>query len=354
MLNLRIVRGPLLQPENEAILSEYNRHTSSEIPAQEFLHWIQKSPEGPAWHAILETENAEIVGHQCLIPFRGSYGGKRFVAAKSEYTFLREEYRATRIRGFKRSVRPIHLVAANQLLQHCQSEGWGPFLISTLPALHRWARSVGCQPTNFSVRECLLVLRPWSAARKTPNLLGWQRAVLSLTGIVQQIGWSPILFSSSHPSYVRSVRLNDRALPNNNGSLSFFEDQDSLGWRYSKDQYERLALGANGEQYLIIKEGFSGGYLRVCQWRLGSDQPSLPLITSLVRRAQEQKALGVRWAVYGDNESAKKLVQRMLRFGFLCARRRRIVLIHAKEKDLLVPEHWNLSDAMFSFHTYTS
>ena len=354
MLNLRIVRGPLPQRENETILCEYNRHTSSEIPAQEFLHWIQNSPEGPAWHVILETEDAEIVGHQCLIPFLGSYNGRRFVAAKSEYTFLREEYRATQIRGFKRSARPIHLIAANQLLQHCQSEGWGPFLISTFPALHRWARSVGCQPTNFPVWECLLVLRPWRAAKMTPNLFGWQRALLSLTGIVQQIGWSPILFLSSHPPYVRSVRLNDRALPKNNDSLSFFEDQDSLGWRYSKGQYERLALGANGEQYLILKKGFNGGYLRVCQWRLGPGQPSLPLIISLVRRAQEQKALGVRWAVYGDDEAAKKLAQRMLRLGFLCAHRMRTVLIHTKEKDLLAPERWNLNDAMFSFHTYTS
>ncbi len=68
MLNLRIVRGPLQEHENEAILSEYNRLAKAVIPMNEFVHWVQKTPLGPAWHALLETDEKRIVGHTSLIP----------------------------------------------------------------------------------------------------------------------------------------------------------------------------------------------------------------------------------------------------------------------------------------------
>jgi hypothetical protein len=99
LANLRLVRGPLSARKNYTILAQYNELSLSRIAIGEFLHWIQNSPAGPAWHALVETDDGEIVGHTCLIPFHGRCDGKRIVAAKSEYGFIREEYRSARIRG---------------------------------------------------------------------------------------------------------------------------------------------------------------------------------------------------------------------------------------------------------------
>jgi hypothetical protein len=345
MLNLRLARGPLEQNENESILREYNRLTSSQIPMPEYLHWIQDCPEGPAWHAILETDDAKIVGHTALIPLRGACDGSGMVPAKAEYAFILEEFRATKIRGMEQLTRLNSLTLIDQLFRHCQSEGWGPLLISTSAAVHRLYRSVGCYPTNFPVWECLLVLRPWKAAWETPNISRLQRAAVFCAGAFQRIMWSPASIFSSRSTGIRAVCIGDGALPKDNNSLSFFGDQDSLRWRYLEGQYERLALDAEGREYVIVKKGSTGRYLRVCQWRLDSGQPSFTLIARLVRMAQEEKALGVRWAFYSDDEAAK----RMRRFAFLCARRQRTLLICTKDQNFLSHESWNLTDGLFSF-----
>src|SRR5271166_5179158 len=145
MLNLRMLRGPLTRTENSAILEQYNRLTTARIPIEEFEHWVQNGPEGPAWHAILETDERQIVGHTSFLPFRSNGNGKKMTPAKSEYTFLREEFRATRIRGFEKSGKPTWLIFADQLHKRCTSEGWGPLFVSTTPVLHRFFASIGCQ-----------------------------------------------------------------------------------------------------------------------------------------------------------------------------------------------------------------
>ncbi|GAC1684533.1 MAG: hypothetical protein PVS2B2_23540 [Candidatus Acidiferrum sp.] len=349
MLNLRLARGPLVQSENEAILGEYNRLTSSQIPMQEFLRWIQSGPEGPAWHAILQSDEGEIVGHTSLIPLRGNWNGKRIVPAFSEYSYIREEFRTKKIRGFEELTRLKNVTLIDKLFRHCQSLGWGPLLISTSAAVHRLYRSVGCYPTNFPVWECLLVLRPWKAAVGTPNLSGSQRAVVFLGGVCQRMVWSPTAFFPSRSNGIRSVSTSDDALPNETNSLSFFVDQDSLRWRYLEGQYERLLLDVEGREYAIVKKGSTDRYLRVCQWRLNSGQPSLALITHLIQMAQKQRALGVRWSVYGDDAASKAFISRVRWYGFLCAQRVRTLLICTKDEELLAPENWNLTDAMFSF-----
>jgi hypothetical protein len=349
MLNLRLVKGPLEQNENEIILKEYNRLTSSQIPIQEFLHWIQDGPEGPAWHAILETDDGEIAGHTSLIPLRGICEGKRIVPAKSEYSYIREEFRATKIRGFEQLTRLNNLTLIDQLFRHCQSAGWGPLLISTTAAVHRLYRSVRCYPTNFPLWECLLVLRPWRAALKTPNLSRLQRVLLFSVGAFQRIVWSPATFFSSRSVGIRSACVGDGALPNDSNSLSFFGNRDSLRWRYMEGRYERLALDAEGREYVIVKKGSADRYLRVCQWRLDSGQPSFSLVSRLVQLAQEEGALGVRWAVYGDDKAARIFTRRMRRVGLLCMRRERTLLICTTDQKFLAPENWDLTDALFSF-----
>jgi hypothetical protein len=349
-LNLRIVRGPLLPRENVGILSEYNRLKASQIPLHEFLNWIQNSPEGPAWHAILETDNGDIVGHQSLIPFRATCQGRRFVAAKSEYAFLREEFQAGKIRGLEEARGPKHIIAARRLFQHGEAQGWGPYLICNAAAARQRRGFYGFTSTDFHLWECLLVLRPWRAASETANLANWQRPLLGLAGMVQQLAWAPRGLIFSGRAGIRSVSVDDRILPHENGSLRFFEDQESLKWRYLEAQYERLALDAEGREFVIVKKGSRNAYIRVCQWRLGSDQPAISLVDNLVQMAQKERALGIRWAIYGDDAAGAAVVRRLRRFGFLCARRVRTLLIKSNEKEFLAAEKWHLNDAIFSFH----
>jgi hypothetical protein len=351
MLSLRIVGGPLEPRENEAILSQYNQLTSSRIPLNEYLHWVQNSPAGPAWHAILETDAKEIVGHTCLIPFRANCDHRQIVPAKSEYTFIQEEFQGAQIRGLEKKARPRNLILIDRLFKHCATQGWGPYLISTVPSLHRLGPSVGCYPTDFPLQECMVILRPWSAARETPNLSFWQRTMFCIAGLFQAACWSVVLPFTS-PLIGQPLAANNASpLPKTDALLSFFEDRDSLKWRYPDAHYTRLSPDSAGpeREYVIAKKGSPDRYVRICQWHLGSDQPTSSLIAGLIHMAKMEDALGVRWAVYGGEETATKLVRRMRRFGFLCAPRVRTLLLSSQEREFLAAEKWKLNDAMFSF-----
>jgi len=350
LLNLRIVRGPLLPEENEAILSEYNmRIESPRISLQEFLHWIQDGPEGPAWHAILESDAQGIVGHQCYIPLRAKWLGRRVTAAKSEYTFLHEDYQTTKICGFEGIKRPTHIVAANQLVQRCQTEGWGPFLISTIPSLRRRG-FYGFIATDFPLWECLLVLRPIAAARETQNIRRWQKCGLLVSGTLQRTFWWPAALLPPRDALFRCSPINGLPPATCLRFLSFFEDQESLHWRYPTGDYERVAIGGQDSHYLIYKKGSASQYMRICQWSLDASELSLSRIAELIRIAQSDGAIGIRWAIYDLDEAAKTLVRRLRRFGFLCVPRSRTLQIKSDEKEFLSPANWNLTDAMFSFH----
>ena len=349
-LNLKIVQGPLNPRENEVILSEYNRLTSSQIPMQDFLHWVQNSPAGPSWHGLFQTDQGQIVGHSSLIPLRGRCNGRSMVPAKSEYGFILEEFRTAKIRGFENMPRPRQIILLDQLFRHCRSVGWGPFLISGSRALQRFGPRAECYRVGFPLWECLLVLRPWHASLKTPNISTWQRSLLGGVGVPQAMVWSVLSSLPVRDTGIRQVPIDDFSSPNAGAYLSFFEDEDSLRWRYSEDQYERLALDAAGKEYVIVKRGSPDGYLRICQWRLSSaDKLTYSLIARLVQMARREEALGIRWAVYGDDESASNIARRMRGLGFLTARRVRTLLIQSKEHEFLTPEKWNLNDAMFCF-----
>jgi hypothetical protein len=293
------------------------------------------------------------VGHQCLLPIPARFNRTRLTAAKSEYTFLDERYRAAKIAGQETSARPTHLIASRLLLEAGEEMGWSPALICTLPFLHRWARTVGCTVLDIPVVECLLVLKPWTAAKHTLNLQTWQRAVLGMTGVVQTIGWAPATFLAGKSYQLQRIPIDldcsgGRAVQDD--SLSFFQDRESLLWRYPNGQYEKLAVGHNSSHYLILKSGSQDGYLRVCQWNLPDGGPGAGLVRDLVCHAQQKNAFGLRWAVYGTSRNAATLVSRMRNLGFLCARRTRTLLIRSTEKQLLNPGYWGLADSMFSFH----
>jgi len=349
ILNLRMVRGPLEQAENESIISQYNSLASAAIPTRQFLRWVQAGSEGPAWHAILEAKNGEIVGHTSLIPIRATHNERFLIAAKSEYSFIREEFRASKIRGFEHTGRLKNLIYIDELFRQCRSEGWGPLLISTPSMFHRVFRTIACYPVDFPLWECLLILRPLNAARKTVNLRGWQRVSLWGAGLAQTAFWSPVLSLSGPPKGFRSPPVDGSPLRQSPRSLSFFEDQNSLAWRYPTGHYERIAAETKDGANLIVKCGSPNQYLRVCQWHLNSEPLSPALIAQLIHRALQQQALGVRWAVYGEDVTSALLVGRLRKFGFLCARRVRTLLINATDPQYLDPGTWNLTDAMFSF-----
>lgn len=349
VMSLAIVRGPLEAWKYEAILEQYNRLTMSRIPMEEFLHWVRDGVEGPAWHAVLENEKSEVVGHSAIIPFRGSCKGKRIVAGKAEYAFIREEYRSAKIRGLEHVGKPRNAVMIQQLFLRWEEEGHGPLLTSTSAVGRRLLSGVGCSVVKFPVMECLLILRPWDAARMTPNIEKWQRATLSAAGILQKTAWTMGGLLGHKPGRIREAPMGQPVRVEDNEQISFFEDAQSLGWRYLEGQYERLELDAKRDPYVVVKKGSAERYLRVCQWQLDEGEPSFQLIAKLVQMAREENALGVRWAVYGSGKVSTALSRRLRGLGFLCAQRERAVLIYSKEQDFHSVDKWKLTDAMFSF-----
>jgi hypothetical protein len=348
MVNLRLARGPLPRAENDQILREYNRLTGARIPIHEFEHWVQSGPAGPAWHAILETDEPRIVGHTSLIPLRTAYGPAGLVPAKSEYSFVNEEFRSVTIRGYEKG-RIKFLVLVDTLFKHCQAAGWGPYFVSTREANHALSRRVGCKAAEFAIWECILIRKPWDAARHTPNLRTNQRAALFAAGLAQKLPWTFLRLAPNGSRAIRPVPIASGAVASTTDRFGLFEDLDSLRWRYFEDQYLRLAFDAAPGDYVIAKRGSLDRYLRVCQWRLNSVQSAGDLVGALVREAEKDNALGVRWAVYGEDAVSKALVSAMRKRGFLCTRRVRTLMLHSKWPEFLEGKNWNVNDSLVTF-----
>jgi hypothetical protein len=349
MLKMRITRAPLALSENEVILSEYNRLTGAKIPLHEFVHWVQNSPEGPAWHAILETDEGKIVGHTSVFPVRTEYGDHKLIPAKSEYSFLHEDFRKEKISGFEAVGRPAFIILLDTLFKHCQDFGWGPIFASTNEKNQVFTRKVGLRPIEFPLWECLLVLRPGNAARETPNLSTWQRVGLFAAGLAQGTIWRVASTVLPSTSGIRHVPIEQNGVKPERQRFSFFEDSASLRWRYFDGQYLRFGFEESTADHLLAKRGSRSGYLRVCQWRLDSAESIFPILMALVREARQERALGVRWAVYDGDPASGRLVNEMKRAGFLCVRRTRTVMIHKKDETYLDPSLWRINDSLFSF-----
>jgi hypothetical protein len=350
MLNLRLVRGPLEDRENTEILFEYNRLTRSRIPPEEFRRWVQDGPAGPAWHALLQTDEGRTVGHTSLIPLRAALRGLETIPAKSEYSFTHEDFRATTIRGFEKVARPKFLILVDQLFRHCQGLGWGPFFVSTAEANHPLSRRVGCRAAEFPLWECVLILRPWNAARHTPNLQPKQRAAFFAAGVPQRLLASGISLALRSSNGVRGVPIASECKAEAcEDRLAFFEEHESMAWRYFEGQYMRFAFDGDDRDYLIVKRGALDRYLRVCQWRLNSTKSLPSLLAAMIRLARVDGAVGVRWAVYDGEAMTPSLLRAMRRFGFFCVRRTRTVMIHTKDPKFLAPAMWKMNDSFFSF-----
>ena len=351
MLNFRLARSPLPRVVNQAVLTEYNRLTSARIPIEEFEHWVQKGPAGPAWHAVLETDEGRVVGHTCLFPLRANYAATKLTPAKSEYSVLHEDFRRMKVRGFEKSSLPAFILILDQLFRHCLAEGWGPIFASTNEKNQVFTRKVGLRPMELHARECLLVLRPRRAARETPNIGPKERAALFLAGLGQKAAWSAALTLLRGANSVRAVPVDlepvDVTLTSDR--LCFFEDAESRAWRYLDQQYIRMDITNPKGDYVIAKRGCADRYVRVCQWRLGKPRLASRVVLAMVRQAERDGAIGVRWAVYENDPGAAELSSELKKLGFICAPRIRIIMVHQSTPQFLNPEAWMLNDSLVSF-----
>lgn len=348
MLDLRIVRGPLEGSENRQILSEYNRLTKARIPLSEFEHWVQKSPAGPAWHAILQTALGRIVGHTSLIPLKTSFAGERLIPAKSEFSFVQEDFRSAKINGFEKG-RIKFLVIVNELFAHCIKQGWGPYFVSTAEANHPLSRRVGCKTAEFPLTECLLIRNATGAARETPNLSRKQRVSLLAVGLGHKLAWTGNRIFSNGNGKVQPVAVGSGPVVPVTDRFSFFEDADSIRWRYFEDQYLRFSFEGSSEDYVIVKRGELDRFARIVQWRIRRIDRASVLIDALVRKVEQDKALGIRWAIYHGDPLAEGLERLLRRRGFLCVRRVRTLMLHSQKPEYAEATAWNVNDSLVSF-----
>jgi GNAT superfamily N-acetyltransferase len=348
MLNLRIVRGPLSAAEDETILREFNRLTKSTIGLVDFQRWIRDSPDGPAWHAILETDDSQLVGHFCLIPLVARHQGRVICSARTEYFFVHEDFRREKVRGFVNSFMPCGLLLLDRLYRHCRSEGWEPLIVSASEEIQRMHQAVGCRGIDFALSECLLVLKPLDAARRTPNLAGKQRAAIFGVGVAQRAMLSATAAFARQSTPLKSTKVEGICVHPNKSRIAFFEDKGSLAWRYPDADYVTFVADKDPHRYVIAKHGSGERYLRVCQWDLGEAGNPEPFLRALIREAEIENALGVRWSVYhglGD----RGLFQALRKFGFIRARRNRRILFHASDELFLKAEAWSFTDSFFCF-----
>lgn len=349
MLRMRIERAPLKESENRVILDEYNRLTEGRIPIDEFVHWVRDNPAGQAWHAILETEEGRIVGHTSVFPLRTSFGTGTIIPAKSEYSFLHEDFRKERIHDYENAGKSAFIILLDELFKHCRRNGWGPIFASTNEKNQVFTRKVGLRPVEFPLWECLLVLRPRQASRLTPNLTKWHRLGLFSAGIAQKAVWSlaaPLLSSGNG---LHEVPVGKYGFPVEGTRVSFFEDAESLKWRYLDGQYVRFDIESAAGNYVIAKRGSAAKFLRVCQWRLAGAKRPTQILAALVGQARRDGALGVRWAVYDGEPCSEELIRHMRQAVFLCVRRIRTVMVHKGEERYLDPSLWSINDSLFSF-----
>lgn len=348
MLNMHIVRAPLAEADYKTILTEYNRLTLARIPMNEFLRWVSKSPAGPAWHAFLTNDNGRIIGHTSVLPIPAQRGKACLTTAMSEYSFVHEDFRKQKIRGYENVSRPPFIILLDTLFQHCLKQGWGPLFASTNEKNQIFTRKVGLRPAEFPLKECLLVLKPAHAARHTPNLSKKERTALFAVGVLQSSIWSIRPYPWANNG-IDEVLINSNSMRPEPERLCFYEQPDSLEWRYLPEQYLRCGLGQAKSDYVIVKRGGPDRFLRVCQYHITSADSVSSVIRRLLELAKKDNAMGIRWAVYQDGELSEAITKKLRSLAFLCRDRVRILMIHKDFPEYLQPAAWRMSDSHFCF-----
>lgn len=348
MLSLSILKGPLDQTLNAAILQGFTELAHSKVSSENFRRWMQESPAGPALHAILTAEDGRLAGHCCLFPIPMMLQGTRITIAKAEYFFLRSEFRKEAVCGFEKSIKPASVLLLEALYRSGSQFGWDWYLVSAPAEVAPLHRMAGCRKVSISLTECLLTFRPWKAAVNTPNIGSSQRAALAVAGSVQRALWALPRKSGRD---VREISV-DAPSSNNHHSatgISLTADPDFTRWRYGTSEFRRLQFRDSSESWLIAKKGSSVEYLRVCQSPPDiGEQDAKCLVKSLAEIALREKALGVRWALYADGPSHHQLVPVLRNMGFLCMRRERTIYVRRSAESAESPA-WHLQDSLFCF-----
>jgi hypothetical protein len=146
---------------------------------------MQHSPEGPALHALLKTEDGSIAGHCCLFPFPMNIAGKRATIAKAEYFFVKEQFRKNAVQGCEGSMKPAAVLLLEYLYRSGKGLGWCPYLVSAPAEVAPLHTLAGFRKIVIPVTECLLTFRPWQAALSTPHLVRGQRLALTAVGTLK-------------------------------------------------------------------------------------------------------------------------------------------------------------------------
>ncbi len=347
MLSLSIVRGPLEDALNAAILQDYTDLTGATVSPQNFQRWTQESPAGPALHAILQTEDGQLAGHCCLFPIPMALGAERITIAKAEYFFVRSEFRKQAVRGPEKSIKPAAVLLLEDLYRSGSQYGWSWYLVSAPAEVAPLHRMAGCRKLSISLTECLLTFRPWMAAVNTPNVGASQRAALGMAGAVQRLFWAvPRKSNGGVRQVLVDAECSNGAKPDR---VSLPSQPEFLSWRYGTSEFLRLRPEGSQGLGLIAKRGSNREYLRVCQSSSDLEkQNTKELLNSVAEIALREKSLGVRWALYDDAVSESPLVPTLRKMGFLCARRERTIYVRPVASELQ-PPGWQLQDSLFCF-----
>ncbi len=377
MLNLEIVRAPLPSDQDyHTIFAEYTRLTRACI-AERYMHrWCKDGPAGPALHALLRTDEGKIAGHACIFPFPIEVNGKKQTAGKGEYLFVHEKLRREPVRGMEACSLHPSVLMLRQLYRHATEQlSWDPILISAIPGVDKIHQLAGCRLMTLPLFECLLIRKPWSACRFTPNLSRAKRLALLLLGLPQTCIWAvvrPLLLRRSRDltslPMTQATRIENGGLRiERNQSLDcdppssmhhppsarFSSDPDYLSWRYPAEGFERFGFANRPNSYVITQKGSPRNYLRICQSNLDSlDFPVLSLIVGLMGQARSSHALGVRWAIYDNGRPPAAIVNKLKRLGFACVRRQRNVLIYTRQQELANSSRWSFDDSLVAFENH--
>ena len=352
MLELRLTRAPLDDATRSAVIGQFSRLVGRPVLDDDFRRWTERSPAGPALHALLTSAEGRVVGHCCLFPFPLYRDGQRLIGAKAEYFFVHEEFRRDQFRDLPESNQLPALRLLRELYRHGSEQlGWDPILISAAPevaALHRFA---GAFAVNFDLFECLLTLRPCRASRLTPNLSSVQRAAILLIGTCQSLAWGLLQGLFWHRGRdLRPLSDLETIRPRSDTcGMTFSLDAEFLSWRYPKSGFDLYELGSEAGTFLAATNS-PRDYLRVVDSNLDLEHVSIcSLIAGLIRQARRGRNLGVRWAVYDHPKLPQRLVSRLRSLGVFCARRKRQICVYTKDRDLASTARWQFSDMLVTF-----
>ena len=171
VLSLRLFRGPLDEPELQAVARLYGAVDAKYSSTGHCAQLFQRSPFGPTLHAFAADGDA-YVGHYCLIPYDLEVDGQTVSAAKGEALCIDPAYRKTTIDG--RPTSDAIMLGALELAAKENIEI--AFAVAGAPHVVRLFERCGHEHHPFVVRE--LIVPPERALPLLKRLgVEWSRCI---------------------------------------------------------------------------------------------------------------------------------------------------------------------------------